>query len=211
VVADLDTLATLPDREYRSGLAEIVKYGVIRDAALFTDLQTRHALILARDLPVMETIVARCCAIKADVVGQDEHESGLRQILNFGHTMAHALETVTGYGRWLHGEAVSLGMVFAANVSVQAGRCDAGVAVTLRHTLSSLGLPVRMPDNVGWEALRAGMMADKKTRSGVPRFVLMDALGAVTFGCEVSADVLERAHQACMASGGKAGDHVSRQ
>jgi 3-dehydroquinate synthase len=194
VVAGLSSLSTLADREYRSGLAEVVKYGVIWDAGLFARLENSVAGLLAREPSLLEDVVARCCEIKAEVVARDERESGLRAILNFGHTLAHAIENVAGYGEFLHGEAVSIGTVYAARLStVQRGLSaeDAGRVVRL---LARLGLPVAMPAvSSEWNRLRAAMSSDKKAVAGVPKFVLAESIGRVAFGCEVEEDALSGA------------------
>src|SRR6185436_15778596 len=117
VVCDLQTLRTLPSREFRAGLAEVIKYGVIYDAALFESLEQHMAKVLKQEPTALARIVARCCQIKAEVVSQDETESGLRAILNFGHTIGHAIEAISGYGKFLHGEAISIGQVAAARIS----------------------------------------------------------------------------------------------
>ncbi|MEI7437570.1 MAG: 3-dehydroquinate synthase [bacterium] len=190
VIADLATLLTLPKREYLSGLAEVVKYGVIWDAVLFHKLENHVAELQAGDPELLEAVVARCCAIKADVVALDERESGPRAVLNFGHTLAHAIETTVGYGTWLHGEAVAMGMVYAARLSARVlglPEVDAGRVTRL---LEQLGLPARFPDG-DWAALRAVMIADKKSVRQMPRFVLVKKLGEAEIGCEVPDPVLE--------------------
>ncbi len=196
VVADLATLATLPDREYASGLAEVVKYGVIWDAALFRKLEEQVAGLTQRDLTVLEAIVARCCEIKAEVVAVDERDAGVRAILNFGHTLGHAVENVAHYDRWLHGEAVALGMVYAAELSRRETGFPDEDAKRLTRLLKDLGLPVH-PGAGGfggdWVALRAAMSTDKKSRQSVPRFVLAQKLGAVVFDHAVPEDVAAEA------------------
>jgi len=189
VLADLDTLATLPARELRAGLAEVVKYGVIRDAALFRRLEVQAAGLVAGDARLLGPMVARCCEIKADVVARDEREGGLRAILNFGHTLGHAVEQATGYRRYLHGEAVSLGMVFAARVSVRAAGLKPGDAARLEALLAALGLPVRQP-RLAWQRIRGAMAVDKKSAGGLPRWVLARGIGRVQWGCEVPEAVL---------------------
>ncbi len=192
VVADLATLDTLPEREYVSALAEVVKYGVISDAAFFRYLEKNAGPLLSRDDKVLREVVARCCEIKADVVGADERDLGLRAILNFGHTMGHAIEAACGYGTMLHGEAVSLGMAYAARLSVRATGLDAGDDGRLLALLSELGLPVSMPGRKApkWKTVRALMTADKKTKGRVPRFVLAKRLGAVVTGYDVPDEML---------------------
>ena len=189
VVVDTDTLATLPPREYRAGLAEVAKYGAINDAAFFDWLE-RHAAALAarRDDAVGEAIAA-CCANKAGVVARDETEQGERALLNFGHTFGHALEAATGYGRLLHGEAVAIGMVLAARLSARLGRAPAADAQRLEDLLAALGLPTALPAGHDPAQLLELMRLDKKNLSGRLRLVLWRGVGAA----EVVADVGEDA------------------
>lgn len=191
VLADLSTLATLPRRELRAGLAEVVKYGVIRDAAFFRRLEACAADLATGKAAVLGPIIARCCEIKADVVGKDEREGGLRAILNFGHTLGHAVEQATGYRRYLHGEAVSLGMVFAARVSVAVAGMKRLDAARLEALLLKLGLPVKYP-RLAWPKLRSAMAVDKKSSGGMPKFVLARRIGKVAWGCGVSETVLRK-------------------
>ena len=193
VIADLDTLATLPDREYRSGLGEVVKYGVIWDAALFRLLVQEADALVNRDPAVLLPVIKRCCEIKAEVVAMDERESGVRAILNFGHTCGHAIEQVTGYDTWLHGEAVSLGMVYAALLSEAEWKFPADSREQLVALLERLELPVRLATPPAWADVRAAMSADKKTRGRVPFFVLAEHVGQVAFGCEIPEAALEAA------------------
>jgi 3-dehydroquinate synthase len=179
VLIDLDVLATLPDREYRSGLAEVVKYGVILDPAFFEYLETHVTALNARDPETLEHIVAQSCRLKAVVVEQDEREeTGLRAVLNYGHTFCHAIETVTGYRRFLHGEAVAIGMVCASRLAELLGRIDARVTERQTQLLSHLGLPTSVP-GLASDQLLAAMQHDKKTEYGHLRFVLPSRLGHV--------------------------------
>ncbi len=189
VVVDTDTLATLPPREFRAGLAEVVKYGAINDAAFFAWLE-RHAAALAarRDDAVGEAIAA-CCANKAGVVARDETEQGERALLNFGHTFGHALEAAAGYGRLLHGEAVAIGMVLAARLSARLGRAPAAEAQRLEDLLATLGLPTALPAGHDPAQLLQLMRLDKKNLSGRLRLVLWRGIGAA----EVVSDVDEAA------------------
>ena len=201
VAADITTLRTLPDREYVSGLAEVVKYGVIWDAAFFELLERNVERLLSRDEDLLEEIVARCCEIKAEVVAVDELEAGARAILNFGHTLGHALEGVAGYGRWLHGEAVAAGMEYAARLSCALRGFPEEEERRLAELLSSLGLEracraARRGGESSWPDLRQAMSADKKTRRGALRLVLAERLGSVVFGCEPPEEVLEEAYSA---------------
>lgn len=194
VTARLDALKTLSDREYAAGMAEVVKYGVIRDAALFDLLERRVGALRARDAALLEDVVARCCEIKAEVVSEDETESGVRAILNFGHTLGHAIEAAAGYGEWLHGEAVAAGMVYAARLSVKLRGFPATDARRLEDLLRAYGLPTdwrTAPGATSWADLRALMAKDKKTLDGMPRFVLADGLGRAVFGCSVPEADLE--------------------
>jgi 3-dehydroquinate synthase len=193
VLIDTDALATLPRREYVSGLAEVVKYGVILDVEFFADLEASAAALSARQSDVLGQVVARCCRLKADVVEADERETGRgppelnRAVLNYGHTFAHALETTSGYGRWLHGEAVSLGMMCAARLARRLGRVDDRFVRRQRELLVALGLPVEMPD-VDAEAFLAVMGRDKKSQHGRLRFVLPERMGRVELIGNISAD-----------------------
>lgn len=178
VIADLDTLATLPLREIRAGLAEVIKYGAIADADFFTYLEENLDGVLTGQLEVLETIVLRCCALKADVVARDEREEGLRAILNYGHTIGHAVEAVTTYNTYRHGEAVALGMVAAARLAARQGMFSATNCKRLVHLLQRAGLPVAMP-HVDRQALRGALEHDKKNRRGQLRMVLPQRLGQV--------------------------------
>jgi 3-dehydroquinate synthase len=179
VVIDLDVLSTLPEREYRSGLAEVVKYGVIMDAAFFEYLEGHVKELNSRQPDVLEHIVARSCQLKADVVEKDEREeTGLRSILNYGHTFAHAIETVSGYGRYLHGEAVAIGMICASRLAQRLGRIDASLVDRQKALLQQLGLPTAA-EGLDREALLSAMHRDKKTEQGRLRFVLPSRLGHV--------------------------------
>jgi 3-dehydroquinate synthase len=196
VAIDLDTLGTLPEREYLSGMAEVVKYGVIWDATLFRLLEEHVDALRARDPDVLETVVARCCEIKAEVVALDERESGVRAILNYGHTLGHAIENASGYGELLHGEAVAIGMAYAGAVSCRCHGFDVAASVRVNRLLADLGLPIgkgRLPTSVTWESLRDAMAADKKARRAIPTFVLAEKIGSVVFNCEVPEAVLEGA------------------
>jgi 3-dehydroquinate synthase len=176
---DTAFLDTLPDREYRSGLAEVVKYGVILDPDLFAYLESHHEAVLARRPDVLRHIISRSCRLKADVVERDERElTGLRAVLNYGHTFAHAFETVGGYGTWLHGEAVAAGMVCASRLAELYGLVDAELTGRQVRLLEVFGLPVA-PLSWPIDDLVAVMRADKKAEAGRLRFVLPVRLGEV--------------------------------
>ncbi len=176
VICDLDTLDTLPDNELRAGLAEVIKYGPIADMAFMGWLEDNLDALLARDRAALAHAVQRSCEIKADVVGQDEREAGLRAILNFGHTFGHAIEAGLGYGQWLHGEAVGCGMLLACDLSAEMGLVPAAFVQRLRRLLQRAGLPVQAPalPDARWFEL---MRVDKKAEGGEIRFVLIEEPG----------------------------------
>lgn len=176
---DCDVLRLLPEREYRAGLAEVVKYGVILDADFFAFLEQQVDALNARDPLVLRQVVARCCRLKADIVERDEtEETGLRAALNYGHTFGHAIEAVTQYGEFLHGEAVSIGMLCASRLAEYLGRVDHAFTRRQRQLLEGLGLPVEVPPLDRDDLLRA-MGHDKKVVHGKLRFVLPTRLGHV--------------------------------
>ncbi len=176
VVADTDTLATLPPREMRAGLAEVIKYGATLDDAFLGWIETHLDALLAHDTAALVHAVRRCCEIKAEVVAQDEREAGLRAVLNFGHTFGHAIEAGLGFGTWLHGEAVACGMGIAADVSVALGLVDAAQARRLRTLIERAGLPLRAP-RLGAARYLELMRGDKKSEAGAIRYVLLEGPG----------------------------------
>lgn len=188
VLIDTATLTTLPDREYRSGLAEVVKYGVILDAEFLIYLEDHIEAINERDDTVLRTVIARCCRLKADVVEQDERETtGIRAALNYGHTYAHAFETLCGYGELLHGEAVSIGMLCASRLAERLGRITEEDTARQSRLLEALHLPTTPPQLDESEVL-AVMKRDKKVTSGRLRFILPTKMGHVELVDGVSAE-----------------------
>jgi 3-dehydroquinate synthase len=177
VIADTDTLATLPDRELAAGLAEVVKYGLIRDPAFFDWLEANRTRLLARDADALAEAIERSCRNKAEVVAADERESGQRALLNLGHTFGHAIEAGMGYGAWLHGEAVAAGMVLAAELSARLGWLDAEDVQRTRALLAGFALPVDPPTALGTERWLALMAVDKKVQAGQLRLVLLRGIG----------------------------------
>lgn len=177
VLADTATLDTLPDRELRAGLAEVVKYGAIADAAFFEWLETHAEALLDRDADALAEAIAVSCAHKAGIVARDETEQGERMLLNFGHTFGHAIETEQGYGGLLHGEAIAVGMVLAARLSSDLGRAPWSDTARLAALLERLGLPVALPAGLSGDALLARMRLDKKAVSGALRLILWTGLG----------------------------------
>ena len=176
VLADLDTLNTLPSREYLAGIAEVIKYGVIRDADFFAWLEGQVDALLRRDPAVLDRAVLRSCAIKAEVVAADEREDGVRAILNFGHTFGHAIETLTRY-EYLHCEAVAIAIVMATDLSMRLRLLDRAQGRRIKALVGAVGLPVTAPGNITPDAMRAAMGLDKKVVDGRMRLVLARALG----------------------------------
>ena len=177
VVIDVRVLETLPLRQYRAGLAEVVKYGVILDASFFELLEQNIIAVNRRDLQVLRGIITRCCELKAEVVSQDEREeTGLRAVLNYGHTFCHAFEYLTGYEQLLHGEAVSIGMLCASRLAEKVGRIDQALTGRQEQLLVALGLPTEVPDVEHDEVVMA-MQRDKKVSDGRIRLVLLETIG----------------------------------
>ena len=179
VLIDTATLDTLPEREYLAGLGEVVKYGVILDAGLFDLLENNTERLLKRDHDLLIEVIAQCCRLKAEVVRQDEREeTGLRALLNYGHTFGHAFESLSGYGKILHGEGVSIGMVCASRLAERMGRVDSQCTDRQSDLLRALGLPVDVPE-LEMDAIMESMAHDKKVAHGRLRFVLPDRIGHV--------------------------------
>ena len=177
VLCDLATLATLPPREMSAGLAEVIKYGPIYDMGFLDWIEANLDALMAREPAALTHAVKRSCQIKAEVVGQDERENGVRAILNFGHTFGHAIESGLGYGEWLHGEAVGCGMVMAAHLSQRLGGVDAAFVQRLTTLIERAGLPVVAP-RLGAERYLELMRVDKKSEAGEIRFVVIDRPGS---------------------------------
>jgi 3-dehydroquinate synthase len=192
VIADVTVLSTLRSRDYREGLAEVVKTAAIADADLFSWLEQNHAAVLARGAEALTFVVRRCCEIKAGVVEADERESGPRAILNFGHTVGHALEALAGYGVMRHGEAVAVGMTAAARISRLLGLLSGDDEDRLVGLLSACALPTRLPV-IPVAAVLDAMRADKKAVRGRPRFVLLRGIGRAEWGCEAPPEVVQKA------------------
>jgi len=194
VLCDLATLDTLPPREFKAGLAEVIKYGIIYDAFLFKRLERDLDKVLARDPKVLGSVIARCCEIKADVVGQDETESGLRAILNFGHTIGHAIENISGYGKYLHGEAISIGQVAAAKLSRQLTGLSEREVSRIEALFARTGLPTKIRlTPAQHKKLFDAMKLDKKVSAGEIKFVLAEKIGTVKWGQKVPEDLIHQA------------------
>lgn len=180
VQIDVNVLQSLPARDYHAGLAEVVKYGVIQDEDFFSRLENNVGLILDRDPEFMRDVIARCCELKAHVVENDERETtGLRAILNYGHTFCHAIEACTGYGTYMHGEAVSIGMLCASRLAESLGRITENDTARQRELLLQLNLPIDLPQDIEREPLVDAMKRDKKTEHGKIRFILPTRIGHV--------------------------------
>ncbi len=193
VLCDLDTLNTLPLREFRAGLAEVIKYGIICDAKLFARLEHDLRVILKRDSQTLVEIIARCCEIKADVVSHDETEGGLRAILNFGHTIGHALEAISSYGKFLHGEAISIGQVAAAKLSAKVLGLSQRDVNRIKKLFERVGLPTQIKLNPAQRRnLFNAMKLDKKVSGGEIKFVLAKKIGKVVCGQRVSEKLIRQ-------------------
>jgi 3-dehydroquinate synthase len=181
VAIDLDTLKTLPRREYVAGLAEVVKYAAILDERMFVELEQSAEALLRQDARLLEDQVARCCRLKAGVVEADEQEADLRAVLNFGHTIGHAIEMLTEYRRFLHGEAVAIGMVCAARLSIAKAALARAEASRIESLLAKLGLPTTVPQELGADQIALAIEADKKAAGGKIKFVCLSAIGKTSF------------------------------
>lgn len=190
VIADVEVLATLPDEEFRSGLAEVAKYGLALDASFLDLFESLLSPVLARDTRVLERVVASCVEFKAGVVSRDEHDLGERTLLNYGHTFAHALEALSAYDKWLHGQAVSIGMVFAANLSHEVGLLDEEAVVRHKTLLTSVGLPVTV--SVDPDGIMSRFAIDKKNLGG-QRWVLLKSIGEAVVSSDVEDGAIRRA------------------
>lgn len=198
VLADIATLNTLPDQELRAGIAEVIKYGLIRDPSFFEWLEMNMERLLARDAEVLQYAIARSCQNKAEVVAADERESGERALLNLGHTFGHAIETGMGYGAWLHGEAVAAGTIMALDLSYRLGWISEQDVTRVRYLFEKAGLPVTAPA-LGVEKYQQLMGLDKKVMGGKIRFVLLKAIGRAVVSGDVPADLLQQTLAACSA------------
>ena len=199
VLADTSILSTLPPREFAAGMAEVIKHALIADRALFAELQTSAPL--SWNSPSLPKIIRRCVEIKAEVVAGDEFEtqaSGGRALLNLGHTFGHAIEAVAGYGNYLHGEAVAIGLVMAAQLSAELGQCTANDVAAIEKTIAAYQLPTRLRSPLAVEDLLAAMRRDKKVREGKLRFVLLKNIG----GAQTTSDVPETLARKIFIAGG---------
>ncbi|MER3494796.1 MAG: 3-dehydroquinate synthase [Mastigocladus sp. ERB_26_2] len=194
VLIDPDVLKTLPIREFRAGMAEVIKYGVIWDAQLFAELEASQRLDEMGHIQseLIDTILTRSCQAKADVVSKDEKEAGLRAILNYGHTIGHAVESLTGYTQVLHGEAVAIGMIAAGQIAVELGMWTQQQTQRQDVLIEKAGLPTKLPAGLDIEAIIEALQIDKKVKAGKVRFVLPTQIGAVTVTDQVPADIIRQ-------------------
>ncbi len=190
VIADTSVLETLDDREVSAGFAEVVKYGLIRDAKFFDWLEDNIEKLLNRDADALAYIIEQSCNNKAEVVAEDEMESGIRAILNLGHTFGHAIETGLGYGKWLHGEAIALGMLMAADLSHRMGWVSEDITDRIEKMLLKLNLPVALPDDLDPEKMRELMSVDKKAKDGMLFLILLKGIGEAVVTDEFNEDLL---------------------
>lgn len=190
VIADTDTLTTLPDRELRAGLAEVIKYGLIADAEFFTWLQTNMTRLLGRNTDALIEAITRSCRLKAAIVSADERESGKRALLNLGHTFGHAIETAQNYRDWIHGEAVAAGMIMAGRLSVAMGWLKQEDGNAISELIQCAGLPISPPAGISVDQFLQLMAVDKKATNGLLRLVLLRGIGAATVTADYDADLL---------------------
>jgi 3-dehydroquinate synthase len=189
VLSDVSVLRSLPRRELAAGLAEVIKYGIIADARLFSFLEAELENLLAFQTAPLAEVIAASCAIKAEVVEKDERESDYRAVLNFGHTVGHAVESVTDYKEFLHGEAVAIGMIQAAAISVRQGLCDRESFRRIHRLVAKAGLPTEIPERIEPQELIERMEIDKKAAGGKIRFILCEGIGKTRFQSLAPAEI----------------------
>lgn len=190
VLIDVDTLSSLSERQYRAGLAEVIKYGLIADAEFFAWLEKNAEALLAQNEDALIYAVERSCQTKAEIVSNDEREQGRRALLNFGHTFGHAIETAQDYQDWLHGEAVAAGMVMAAELSVREGRLTRGKADQVKRLIETMELPVVLPQSITPEKMLSIMSVDKKVSAGKIHLILLDDIGSAVVSADYQSDAL---------------------
>ncbi len=197
VIADTGTLDTLPARELSAGLAEVIKYGLIHDSEFFDWLEQNIEQLLAGDYQALCQAIRVSCTIKAEIVALDEHESGIRAILNLGHTFGHAIEATMGYGKWLHGEAVAVGMVMAADLSLRHGWIDETVKQRAIDILEKSSLPIKSPPHMSADDYMKAMAIDKKTLDGTINLILLKSLGKAVISADYEKDLLNQTLTRC--------------
>lgn len=192
VFIDIDSLTTLPAREFSAGMAEVIKYGILGDSVFFQWLEGNVAKIKSGDKATLVEMIERCCQCKADIVSNDEKESGVRALLNLGHTFGHAIEAEMGYGVWLHGEAVSAGMVLASMLAVEMNLFDASDLRRVKDLLLAFDLPVYKPENMEYEQFIKHMRLDKKNLAGKLRLIIPTSIGHSEIRDDISEDMLKK-------------------
>jgi 3-dehydroquinate synthase len=192
VVIDIDSLATLPSREFAAGMAEVIKYGILGDAEFFDWLESNIENIKANDHETLIAMIQRCCRCKADIVSADEKEAGLRALLNLGHTFGHAIEAEMGYGKWLHGEAVATGMVLAAKLSVTMNLLEASELRRIEQLLAAFDLPLEAPSSMDFDSFIKHMRRDKKNIGGKLRLIIPTTIGQAEMRDDISEDMLQQ-------------------
>jgi 3-dehydroquinate synthase len=200
VIADTDTLDTLPDRELSAGLGEVIKYGLLWDAEFFAWLEKHMPELLARDRDCLTAVIHRSCQIKAEMVSADETEGGVRALLNLGHTFGHAIEAGLGFGTWLHGEAVAAGLCMAADLSARLGRIDRDDVARVERIVESARLPTRAPGELSADGMLELMAVDKKIKDGKLRVVLLEAIGKADLDADFDRRALKETLEACRAA-----------
>jgi len=192
VLIDINSLTTLPEREFSAGMAEVIKYGILGDGEFFEWLEKNQSLINAKDTQTLSQMIATCCQCKADIVAQDEKESGLRALLNLGHTFGHAIEAEQGYGVWLHGEAVATGMVLASKLAVNKDLLEVSELRRIESLIKAFSLPVSAPDDMNLESFVKHMKRDKKNIAGKMRFIIPTSIGTSMMRDDVTDKDLEQ-------------------
>jgi len=192
VFIDVDSLSTLPIREFNAGMAEVIKYGILGDGKFFTWLENNSEKIKSADKATLIEMIETCCRCKADIVSADETETGVRALLNLGHTFGHAIEADQGYGKWLHGEAVATGMVLASKLSVALNLLEASDLRRIETLIAAFDLPLIAPENMGFEEFICHMRRDKKNLAGVIRLIVPTAIGQSEMRDDISEDMLQQ-------------------
>lgn len=191
VFIDIDSLSTLPEREFNAGMAEVIKYGILGDKDFFVWLEENNQLIKSGDKKTLAKMIETCCQCKADIVAEDETEAGIRALLNLGHTFGHAIEAEQGYGNWLHGEAVATGMVLASRLSLAMNMLEVSDLRRIESLIRNFDLPLSAPENMGFDEFVNHMRRDKKNLAGKLRFIIPSAIGKSEIRDDVSQEHLK--------------------
>ncbi len=192
VIIDIDSLATLPEREFNAGMAEVIKYGILGDYDFFVWLENNITAIKAGDKNTLAKVIEKCCQCKADIVASDETEVGVRALLNLGHTFGHAIEAEQGYGSWLHGEAVATGMVLAAKLAVAMNLLEVSDLYRIESLIKAFDLPLIAPETMGFDDFVCHMRRDKKNIGGKLRFIVPTAIGQSEIRDDITQEILQQ-------------------